>query len=89
MSFDALLVRAACGQAARVQGAAGFQPQARCHEEACPPSQRAQVYGHVSAAADILLTLPRVHLVCLPSGSIIKYIALGSGSIQEIDICVL
>lgn len=47
----------------RVQGTRRLQQAPGRDEAACPPGQRPQVHGHIPAPADILLALPRVHMV--------------------------
>ena len=50
-------------EAKGVQGAPGAQQETGSHAPQGPPSQRTQVYGHLPQAADVLLSLSRIHLV--------------------------
>jgi hypothetical protein len=51
------------GEAARVQGASGFQPKEGCNEKKSPPDKRTQVHGNFLATADFLLALQELHMV--------------------------
>lgn len=58
-----MTTRSAKWQTARVQRTAGIQQTSWCDATTSAPGERAQVHGDVPATADVLLALPRIHMV--------------------------